>query len=76
MNDPIPVVHCACGWPRPLILITRADGGRPQEDYAVRYDCPRCGRVHRCGEVPLETALASARARAAARNPDPPKGSN
>lgn len=58
----IPLLRCECGWPRPLIGITLADGSLPKDEYRVRYDCPSCGRVHHCGEVPLEQASSSARA--------------
>jgi len=46
------VQRCSCGWERPLIAVTLADGSRPTEDYRVLYACPSCGRVHHCTEVP------------------------
>jgi len=60
--DTIPVLFCACGWKRPLIAVTLANGERPREAYRIRYDCPECGRAHACGEVPLGTAIESGRA--------------
>lgn len=64
MSDPIPRQTCACGWPRPLIAVTRAKDGRPpSEAIAILYDCPECGRAHRCGELSTATAEASDRAR-------------
>lgn len=63
MTDPIPTVQCACGWQRPLVAITRADGERPTEDLSVRYDCPACGRAHASGEIPPSVAEGSGRAR-------------
>lgn len=67
MSDAIAPTRCACGWPRPLIAITDATGRYPDGSLRVSYDCPQCGRVHRCGEVALSTALESGRARELAR---------
>lgn len=71
MSDPLSEGNaCACGWPRPLIAVTTASGELPRDSLSIRYDCPRCGRMYTCGEVPLSTARRSERARALTR-PDP-----
>jgi hypothetical protein len=61
--EPLPIVTCACGWPRPLIAVTRIDGELPEEALAVTYDCPQCARVHRAGELSVSRAQHSPRAR-------------
>jgi hypothetical protein len=66
-DDAIPKQACACGWPRPLIAVTRDDGQLPTEPLSVRYDCPQCGTMHVAGEVPLSTVRHSRRARDLAR---------
>lgn len=58
----VPLLRCTCGWPRPLIAVTLADGSLPRDDYRLRYDCPSCGHVHVCGEVAREDAARSSRA--------------
>jgi hypothetical protein len=63
MSDSIPIVRCACGWPRPLFAITRTDGQLPTENLSVRYDCPQCGSRYVAGELPLSTVQHSPRAR-------------
>jgi predicted RNA-binding Zn-ribbon protein involved in translation (DUF1610 family) len=61
--DQIEQTKCKCGWPRPLIAITRTDGRLPEETLSVRYDCPQCGRVHVTGELMLSKVQHSSRAR-------------
>lgn len=47
--------HCRCGWPRPIIAITRATGERPSdEDLVPVYLCPRCGAYYAAAEVAIE----------------------
>jgi len=49
--DQLDQTKCECGWLRPLIAITRTDGGLSREALSVRYDCPQCGRVHVLGAL-------------------------
>jgi len=65
MTDPLPRLVCDCGWPRPLIGITRTDGLMPTEALRIFYDCPQCGRVYAAGDV-TKDAPGSPRARAIA----------
>ena len=58
MTDPIPRLVCECGWRRPLVGVTRTDGGLPLEELRVVYDCPECGRPWRAGEQSQEAAAA------------------
>lgn len=62
-QETIPIIECECGWPRPLIAVTRTDGEKPTEDLYVVYDCPQCGCAYVTGERPLSTVLGSPRAR-------------
>lgn len=71
LEDPIPRATCVCGWPRPLFAITTSTGAVPNQPLVVSYDCPACGRFHRCGEV-TEQAQASPRARSLAEQAQPP----
>lgn len=56
--------HCRCGWERPLIATTLADGSLPPPIVVV-YLCPRCGEPHICGERQAPDAAALARLQAA-----------
>jgi hypothetical protein len=64
-DEPSPIAPkvCECGWPRPLIAVTLANGAIPTEDLRVRYDCPQCARPYLCGEISRELAAKSPRAR-------------
>lgn len=66
-TEPIATRHCACGWPRPLIAVTLADGQRPPQDYQVRYDCPSCGAAYVTGELAEQETSRSPRAQNLAR---------
>lgn len=65
------IVKCKCGWERPLIAVTRADGELPMESLSITYACPKCGDVHRAGELPVSSVRQDKRARDLARRSDP-----
>ena len=58
----LPVRACACGWKRPLIAITDANGEPPAGPLRVFYACPECGATYQAGEVPAVEAKISLRA--------------
>lgn len=51
---------CACGWLRPLVKV-QVDIEAGEVEISVYYECPQCGRLHVCEELPRESGSDSPR---------------